>query len=72
MVRRRSHDGVSWKPPTITDSKTGLYCRRCSKRHGYNGPGKLLLQSERYKGRWLFFWACPKHKHILGAVGDTS
>lgn len=68
MTRRRSHDGVSWKPPTIQDPKTGLYCRRCSSRHGYNGTGKLKIYYTVEGNQIVAYWMCPKYNYLLAEL----
>lgn len=68
MRRRRSHDGVAWRPPTIQDPKTGLYCRRCSRRHGYNGTDKLKTSYGKDGNQIVGHWLCPKSGDVLGEI----
>src|ERR1700760_1646643 len=71
--RRRSHDGVSWRPPTLQDVGMGLWCARCHARHPYNGSGKLLLQFRfDQDGKPLNpLWLCPIRGDVLGELDFT-
>lgn len=68
--RKRSHDGVSWRPPTLQDVGMGLWCARCHIRHPYNGSNKLAIQYQFSEdGQPLNpLWLCPFSWDVLGEL----
>lgn len=71
--RKRAHKGETWKeqaPPTMQEVHRGVWCRRCSKRHPYNGSDRVRLVSQ-YEKRgksWVLMWLCPDYGHVVGEI----
>jgi hypothetical protein len=68
--KKRSHDGVSWKPPTLQDKESGVWCRRCKIRHPYNGKNRLLTsyQFAQDGSPEALLWLCPRSGDVIGTL----
>jgi hypothetical protein len=75
--RKRKHRGVDWAqgdPPTLQDVHRGVWCRRCHKRHPYNGHGRLKTEYEKRGEAWVLLWVCPVSGDVVGELytGDKN
>lgn len=71
--RKRKHRGVDWgqgDPPTMQEVHRGVWCRRCQKRHPYNGSesAKLVSMYERRGAANVLLWLCPVYGDVVGEL----
>ena len=70
--RKRKHRGEDWgqgTPPTLQDVHRGVWCRRCKKRHPYNGgQAKLIARFEERASGWVTMWCCPVYGDVIGEL----
>lgn len=68
--KSRGADFSGQEPPTMQEINRGVWCKKCHKRHPYNGSKRIRLgtQYEKRGAHWVVMWLCPVYGDVVGTI----